>query len=300
MKLDFRIFFVFISVVLIWGSTPLAIQWSNLDNGYLFAVAARMSLGGILAFAILFASGGRMVFRRKSWIAYLAAGLGLYFGMIFVYKAATMVPSGWIAVMFSINPLITGFLAHYILEDERLTYWQVISLLIAVAGVILIFQDGLGLSDKIVLGLVLVFIAVVLYAVSNVLVAKFSTGISPMAINTGAHLIVVPLFVITWAIFDYNTELHFSFRGAISLIYLAVMGSVFGFVLFYYLLQRVGANRSAIIMMITPVAGLLIGYELNDEPVSIRLLLGTVFLIVGVGLNIWHSGRKNWTKPVAG
>ena len=39
----------YISVVLIWATTPLAIQWSSQSVGFLFGISSRMILGAILA-----------------------------------------------------------------------------------------------------------------------------------------------------------------------------------------------------------------------------------------------------------
>ena len=35
----------YIAVILIWSTTPLAIQWSSLGAGFSFAVMARMVIG---------------------------------------------------------------------------------------------------------------------------------------------------------------------------------------------------------------------------------------------------------------
>ncbi|MBU2479196.1 MAG: EamA family transporter, partial [Gammaproteobacteria bacterium] len=37
----------FLGVILIWSTTPLAIQWSSEGGGFLFGVAARMWLGAL-------------------------------------------------------------------------------------------------------------------------------------------------------------------------------------------------------------------------------------------------------------
>lgn len=44
---------VFITVVAIWSTTPLAIQWSTLGSSFNFAVASRMFIGMFICLLIL-------------------------------------------------------------------------------------------------------------------------------------------------------------------------------------------------------------------------------------------------------
>ena len=93
-------------------------------------------------------------------------------------------------------------------------------------------------------------------------------------------------------------DLQFSLRSGLALLYLAVFGSIFGFIFYYYLIQRIGAGRSSIIMMITPFLGLFLGSFINDEPVSGRLFVGAIIVICGVGLNLWFSRAKIKPEPM--
>ena len=45
----------FVSVILIWSTTPLAIKWSAAGVGFSFAVFARMSIGALLGVLLLVA-----------------------------------------------------------------------------------------------------------------------------------------------------------------------------------------------------------------------------------------------------
>lgn len=67
----------FIGVVLIWGTTPLAIQWSSQGSGFLFGVAARMVLGVLVCLALVLVLGRRLGWERPALRTYLAGGIGL-------------------------------------------------------------------------------------------------------------------------------------------------------------------------------------------------------------------------------
>ena len=89
----------YICVILIWSTTPLAIQWSSEGGGYLFGVTARMALGLLFCLLAIRFSGVAMPWHGRARGTYLAAGLGIYGSMSLVYWGAQYVPSGWIAVL---------------------------------------------------------------------------------------------------------------------------------------------------------------------------------------------------------
>lgn len=300
MMLNFRTLSAFLTVVVIWSSTPLAIKWSNVDNGFLFAVTGRMLIGGTLCLAILFGIGGRLPLHRQAIYAYLVSGLGIFLGMLLVYRAAEDVPSGWMAVLFSLNPLFTAVLAHIFLSDEKLNFLRVSGLLIGLGGVVLVFGAGTNFSRQTVLGLGLVCVAVSIHALSSVLLRRLGSGVSPLAINTGAHAVAIPLYTMTLLLQTDWQMPTFSTQSGLALVYLGVVGSGLGFFLFYFLIQRIGASRTSIITMITPITGLLAGMALGGEQVVWTVWLGAVLLILGVGVNLIFSIRPLSRKPLTG
>ena len=64
----------FVSVILIWSTTPLAIKWSALGVGFSFAVFSRMAIGMLLCAFLLAVFRIGFPLHRKALLAYLAAG----------------------------------------------------------------------------------------------------------------------------------------------------------------------------------------------------------------------------------
>lgn len=75
----------FVSVILIWSTTPLAIKWSALGVGFSFAVFSRMAIGTLLCVLLLAALRIRVPMHRKARLAYLASGLSLFGAMSLTY-----------------------------------------------------------------------------------------------------------------------------------------------------------------------------------------------------------------------
>ncbi|MCP4452122.1 MAG: EamA family transporter, partial [Planctomycetes bacterium] len=88
----------FIGVVVIWSTTPLAIQWSSTGGGYLFGVASRMVLGLFVCLVLIALFSRRMRWHRDALLTYLAGGLGIWGAMTSVYWGAQHIPSGLVSV----------------------------------------------------------------------------------------------------------------------------------------------------------------------------------------------------------
>jgi drug/metabolite transporter (DMT)-like permease len=93
----------FTGVILIWSTTPLAIQWSSEGGGFLFGVMARMVLGLGFCLVAIRIGGIEMPWHTRARGAYLVAGMAIYGAMTLVYWGAQYVPSGWIAVLFGLR-----------------------------------------------------------------------------------------------------------------------------------------------------------------------------------------------------
>jgi drug/metabolite transporter (DMT)-like permease len=108
-------------------------------------------------------------------------------------------------------------------------------------------------------------------------------------------LVSLPLFVLTWWVFDGSLPETIPLRAGLSIVYLAVFGSVIGFSLYYFLIHQIEASRLALVTLITPVTALLIGRFLNDEPLTLTVYLGTGLILTGLASYQW--GKLLWRQP---
>ena len=112
------IYVVFLSVVAIWSTTPLAIQWSTLGSSFSFSVASRMLIGLAICIVLLTIQQKKLPVHRQALINYLYAGAGIFITMSLVYYSALSIPSGLISVVFGLTPIITGVLRYFYLKID--------------------------------------------------------------------------------------------------------------------------------------------------------------------------------------
>lgn len=73
-----RIYLAYITVILLWSTTPLAIKWSGEGPGFLFGVTARMLIGSFCVIVALATTRQRLSWHGKARQTYLAVALQIY------------------------------------------------------------------------------------------------------------------------------------------------------------------------------------------------------------------------------
>jgi len=278
----------FAGVILIWSTTPLAIQWSSEGGGFLFAVTARMVLGLIFCVLVIRITGTDMPWHARARGAYVAAGIAIYGAMTLVYWGAQYVPSGWIAVLFGLSPLLTSLFSVLWLSQQRLSRGELLGLSLAIAGLAIIFAGGARTGPHVGAGVAAVLLSTMLHSASSVWVKRLSADLPALAVTGGGLSVAVPAFILTWFLFDGVWPQALPDRSRFAITYLALFGSVLGFFWYYYLLRRVTVVKVSLVTLVTPVAALLLGHWLNDEAILPTVWLGTGLILGGLAMHQWR------------
>lgn len=272
----------YICVILIWSTTPLAIQWSSEHVGYLFAVMGRMDIGVMIAVLLCALLGHRLPLHKGAVLTYLASGIGGTLALLFSYISVQYIPSGWLSVIFGLSPILTSILAGYALNEDRVNFRKASALLICIVGLSQIYQQGIVMGEQTYLGILYALLGVIAYSLSLIAVKAINADIKPVSTMTGTLLICAMIFTTAWVLSGQVLPETLPFRAAGAIFYLGVIGSVLGFMLFYFLLQRITATRVALITLITPITALILGNQLNDEPLTVNVINGSLLVLFGL------------------
>ncbi|MCR8923229.1 DMT family transporter [Dasania sp. GY-MA-18] len=292
----------YITVILIWSTTPLAIKLSNDSLAPIAAVSLRMLLafvGGWLV-TLLWRKAGRLQLANVK--SYALASLTLFPSMPMVYYAAQFISSGLISVLFGLMPLVSAVFAAYILDEHFLTWRRVVAQLIALAGLVLISYGQLNLSEQAIYGVLLTVLATTIYAWSSVYLKKFNKTqeVAAFEQTVGALLFSLPGMFICWWLIEDDFQLVFSATSAISVSYLAFVGSLVGFFAFFWVLNKLSMSLISIIPVITPMLALWLGMTVAGEELAAITLLGAGLIISGLMLYegipmwLWKKARCYW------
>ncbi|HEX5055130.1 MAG TPA: DMT family transporter [Gammaproteobacteria bacterium] len=275
-------------LVLIWSTTPLGIKWSAEGLGFAAALAGRSVIGLLLSWLLLRFHGGRLSFERGALRIYGSAVIGIFGAMMATYWSSRFISSGMIAVLFGLSLIVTGFFAWLWLGEDFFRGHKIAGAVFGLIGLTVVFYHELHLGAdgwKGVLGMTL---GVIFYSLSLVLVKRLSADYSSAMINTGGLLLSVPLML--GASFAMGESLNISAIPARTLgavLYLGVVGSFIGFLLYYRVLKEMSAGSAMLIPLITPVLAMLLGHLLNAESLSPSVWAGALLIFSGLVLYQW-------------
>lgn len=294
--------FAYVGIIVIWSTTPLAIQWSAQGAGFAFAVFARMLIGALLAAVLVGAWRIGFPLHARARRSYVVGGLALFGAMALTYWGARFVHSGLVSVLFGLSPLATGVLAALWLGERSLTGPRVLGMLLGVAGLATIFAHGEGVgSEHAEVGLAALVGAVTIYSAGLVALKRIGDDSPPLATTAGTLTVSLPLFGLLWWATDGSVPSDLPARSAGAIVYLGVFGSVLGFALYYYVIKHLDAGRVALITLVTPVLALLLGNVLNGEEIGFRVWLGAALITAGLALYQWggHAAARLRSAIVA-
>lgn len=286
----------YLTVILIWSTTPLGIQWSSVGVGYEFGVAARMFIGLIALLTIVRLRRLPLPRDKQARYVYLASGLPLFIAMSLATWSAQFIPSGWISVIFGLSPLFTSVFAFFILKEKAFTGGRLLGMLLGLAGLFVIFAESINLSGLALMGAIGMTISAMSQSLGAVVIKRLKPRAHPISITVGGLIVAMPLFALN-CFMGPGLPDDISTTTLAAILYLAAMGTTLGFPLYFYLLKNINAERVALITLITPVTALLLGVAFNNEIITQKVWIGTALILTGLG--IYEYGKylpfkKKW------
>lgn len=295
-----RLALAYISVVLIWTTTPLAIKWSSIGVSFVFGATARMSTGLVCLLLLLLLMRRPLPWHRAALLTYLAVAVQLYGSMLVTYWSAQFVPSGWISVIFGLSPFMTAFMAAAYLKERSLGWGKLFAYSLGVGGLVVMFSSALELDELALQGVIGVLVATFIHAASAVWVKQIQAGLSALQLVTGGLLIAVPLYFGTWYWLDGGVfPAKIPLRALYSIVYLGVIATTLGFALYYFVLNNMQATNVAMMNLMTPVMSLLLGYSVNHEPLTVKTMAGTALIMCALLIyeTVNRRQQRNGVNP---
>lgn len=289
---------VWLVLCLIWGSTWLFIKIGLADlppvsfAGIRFVVAAAV-LWGIVAIRRTPLPRSARAWGYLALTGFLAFSVN--YGLLFWGEQRTS--SGLAAVLQATIPAFGLVLAHLLVPSDRMTPAKIFGVALGIAGVAVIFSDKTTLAgpDALRGGIAIVGGAFAV-AVSNVLVKARGGSFDPVILSAVQMTFgLVPLVAVGRALEGSPFAFPWTPRAVLALFYLALVGSVVAFLLFYWLLRRMDVTKVLLIALVTPVLAVALGAAVLGERLGGPAFLGTAMILAGVFIGV----RRPAARPAA-
>lgn len=276
---------LYLASVLIWGSTWIAITFQYGRVAPEVSVAYRFGLAAAILVAWCLVRGLNLRFSRREhgWIALQGA---LMFGMnyVFVYLAEQRIPSGLMAVIFSLMAILNllGARIFFGTAVPRKALWGA---LLGVTGVGLICLPGAAGSlhgAGIRAGLILALAGTVAASLSNLISQRNQRQGIPVVQGNALGMSYGAFFVAAYcALAGRPFVFDPSLRYVGSLAFLAIFGSILAFGAYLTLVGRIGAGRAGYAMVVIPVVALALSTLMEGLHWHGWLVAGVVLCLLG-------------------
>lgn len=285
---------LYLTSVLIWGSTWLAITFQFGTVPPAVSVVYRFALAGLILLGWACLRGLRLRFSPGEHLWMALQGV-LLFGVNYmcVYFAEVEITSGLVAVAFSLL-VVLNIVGTRLFFGTPLRPSVMLGAALGIGGIVLVFlpeiSRGTGKGDP-TLGIAFALGGAVTASLGNIVASRnHSRGLPVVQMNTFGMLygaLFVALFaLVTRQPFVFDWSPHY----LLSLAYLAVFGSILAFGAFLVLLGRIGADRAGYITVAIPIVALLLSACFEGLRWNLSLALGILLCVAGNVAVLW--GRR--------
>jgi len=279
-----RVPFAYAACALIWGTTWYAIRVCLEGYPMYAAVALRFAIAS--AILIPAAVRARPWPEGRAWGYLVLAGVLDAGAYLLVYIGEERVSGGIAAVVYGTQPLILALLLTAT-RMEPLTRRHVIGALVSLAGVAVLFRDRMDVSPQQALGVVLVLGSVVVSTIYSMIMKRHGARVSAL-VSTTIFLAVTAIVLGAVALVAHEPLPWPPPAGpTLALCYLAVIGSVAAFLVYFWLLDRTSLLTTSTLVFVYPLVALAIDAAFEHSiTLGARAYVGAAVTLGGLAVSL--------------
>jgi len=288
---------VFFAICLIWGSTWLLIKVGlEFLPPFLFA-GIRFAVASVFLLFLVPVLHARIPRDAFSWGVMILLGIfqvTLVYGLTF--WGEQYISSGLTAVLSATFPFFVVIFAHVLTKTEFITRRKIIGIFCAFVGVIIIFWQSLGSgqassSQLSLLGSLAIVGSAASAGLGTVIAKKYSSRIAPASNVMVQSMVGSVTLLVAGVVTERGIPFEFSPTAIAAVLYLGVFGSALAYVGWYWLFTKTTATNSSLILLVTPVIALLLGWLILQEELEPVVAMGTLLILSGVYVTV-EQGKE--------
>ena len=276
---------IFLSAI--WGSSFLFLRLTSPVFGPIFLIEMRVLSGLAVLLPLVLFLGKRAEFQKHWKMIATVSLMNMAIPFCFFAFSAVYIGAGLLSIINATVPIFSACVA-YVVYQERLSRSSLLGLLIGFLGVVvLMFNPDESFGSSGWLAILSALLACLLYGTAINLTVNNLQGVSGLTITAGG-LFVSSLVLLPFAFWTRPEVLPV---GNIwwSVFALGIVCTGFGFVMFYRLIDRIGAGRAIMTTYLIPVFSILWGNIFLGESVTLIMVVGCILVLLGVGLTTKKS-----------
>ncbi|MBU9832008.1 DMT family transporter [Rahnella sp. FC061912-K] len=288
---------LYISVIIIWGTTWFAIYLQQGDVPVTVSIFYRFLLAAVIMLVALLAARRLRRLALKDHLFCIVQGCCVFcFNFYCFYHAAAYITSGLESVIFSMAVLFNAF-NGMVFFRQKLAPAVIPATVLGLAGIITLFWHDFSaahIAPELLKGIGLSLLGTYGFSLGNMISARHQRrGLDVLSTNTYAMFygtaVMGALSVFQGA--SFAIDLTPQYLG--SLVYLSVFGSVLAFGIYFTLVGRIGASQAAYSTLLFPLVALTVSTFYEGYQWHINAVIGLALILLG---NLVMFCRPAWLE----
>ena len=277
--------FLYVVTVLVWGTTWIGIEFQLGTVAPEVSVFYRYTLAALSLFAWCTWKGLNLKFSPSAHVRFVLLGL-LLFGLNYIvtYHAQQYITSALTAICFS-TMLWMNIINARIFFGVRAGRKVIAGSMIGIVGIVVLFLpqvETLSLSDATLYGAALCVIGAFIASLGN-MVSQGAQREGLPVVQSNAWGMLYGAIVTGSIAFGQGSTFNFEWSTSyvVSLVYLAIFGSIIAFGSYLKLLGRIGAHKAGYAMVMFPVVALIVSFLFEGLELGWNILAGIALVLIG-------------------
>jgi probable blue pigment (indigoidine) exporter len=283
---------LFVSLAILWGTSFVAIEVGLHHVPALAFAALRYDLAGVVVLAYAVVATDRWRPRTRAEFGSVLVPAVFVFGAYpaLLYVGETYVSGAVAAVVVSLSPVLTAGFGSALDFEEPLTTTGLVGVALGVLGVGVVVDPTAGTLDGGIVGVALVLAGTACFALGSVLARPFDAGLpKPTTQAWGMVGGAVGLHLASLARAESIADATWTTDAIVALAYLALASGAVAFLVYFELLERVGATELTLVAYLEPVVATLVAWAIFGNVVDTTTALGFAVIFLGFALLKRHA-----------
>jgi drug/metabolite transporter (DMT)-like permease len=280
------IIILLVSISFFWAGSFVAVKLtveeiSPIDLGFLRFLIATPFMVLILLF-----SKKNIKFSMKKILDFSILGLtGVTLLYVLQFIGIEYTTASTSAVLINMNVIFIVILSSIFL-NETFSLNKSMGIILSFIGVIIVIfaqmaNENLIFDNIFLVGCILIILSALCWAIYSIVGKNLLIEYDPLTITTYAFILGT-FFYLPLVLSDITSVIpNISINGWVAVLYLALVCSVFGYVAWYYALDKIEAGQAAVFLNLIPLFAIIISFFTGEKP-TILFLVGAILIIIGI------------------
>lgn len=271
-------------VCMIWGTTWIAIKVGLRSMPPAFGASLRFLLASLFLLGLIEFRHIQFPRDRTFWNLGILMGLSSFgIPLALVYWGTQFIPTGLASILFATYPFAVSLFSYFLLPKERLTRPKLAGILLGFIGIYIIFASEFSFQSNLAVeGMFAIILSSGMQAFALVTVRKYGGPYNVMSLN----YVGMVIGGVALGIMSYFVERHegivFNQEAILSLVYLALFGSVVTFVTYFWLVKHVEVVLLSLTAFVTPIIAVIAGVIVFHEVLTLQMIAGSTLVLFGI------------------